>query len=81
MEVTMLQILLKFNENVIKVIQSDRGEDFLGIHNKSETFAPNVGLLIKESEILNYCQTDCTEEKEIQSGRTLVMALKEYGKE
>ncbi|MEO9802061.1 MAG: hypothetical protein ABJF04_02385 [Reichenbachiella sp.] len=68
-------------QNIVKVIQSDRGEDFLGLENRSETFAPDAGLIIKESTILKYCQTDCNAEKEIQSGREIVMTLKEYGKE
>lgn len=68
-------------QNIVKVIQSDRGEDFLGLENRSETFAPDAGLIIKESTILKYCQTDCNAEKEIQSGREIIMTLKEYGKE
>lgn len=68
-------------QNIVKVIQNDRGEDFLGLVDRSEIFAPNVGMIIKESTILNYCQTDCKTEKEIQSGRVLMMTLKTYGKE
>lgn len=68
-------------QNIVKVIQSERGEDFLGFEMKSETFAPNVGMIIKESSVLKYCQTECETEKEIQSGRDIVMTLKTYGKE
>jgi len=68
-------------QNIVKVIQNDSGEDFLGLENRSETFAPDAGLIIKESTILKYCQTDCMEEREVQSGRELMMTLKAYGKE
>ncbi|WP_084370547.1 hypothetical protein [Reichenbachiella faecimaris] len=68
-------------QDLVKVIQNDRGEDFLGFENKSEIFAPDIGMIIKESAILSYCQTACATEKEIQSGRELMMTLKEYGKE
>ncbi|MEP2024288.1 MAG: hypothetical protein ABJH98_07545 [Reichenbachiella sp.] len=68
-------------QNLVKVVQNDRGEDFLGFEDKSEIFAPDVGLIIKESTLLQYCQTECETEKEIQSGRAIKMTLKEYGKE
>lgn len=68
-------------QNIVKVVQNDRGEDFLGVENRSETFAPDVGMIVKESTILEYCQTECEFEKQIQSGRELVMTLKAYGKE
>ncbi len=68
-------------QDIVQVVQNDQGEDFLGVENRSETFAPNVGLIIKESTILKYCQIECDTEKEIQSGREIVMTLKEYGKE
>lgn len=68
-------------QDIVQVVQNDRGEDFLGLENRSETFAPHVGMIIKESVILKYCQTECATEKEIESGRELVMILKEYGKE
>ena len=74
-------ILDSLYQDVVQVVQSDRGEDFLGLENRSEIFAPNVGMIIKESVILKYCQAECSAEKEIESGRELVMTLKTYGKE
>ena len=68
-------------EGVVRVIQNDKGEDPLGIQNHSELYAPNVGLIAKESISINYCQTDCESEKDIQSGREYVMSIKAYGKE
>ncbi|MEP3389351.1 MAG: hypothetical protein ABJO02_14250 [Reichenbachiella sp.] len=68
-------------QDIVQVVQNDRGEDILGLENRSEIFAPNVGLIIKESVILKYCQVECSTEKEIQSGRALTMTLKSYGKE
>lgn len=68
-------------QDVVKVVQNDSGEDFLGFDNKYEIYAPHVGMILKESVVLKYCQTDCATEKEIQSGRDLVMTLKAYGKD
>lgn len=68
-------------QDIITVVQNDRGEDFLGFEFRSETYAPDVGLIIKESSVLEYCQTDCSGEKDIQSGREIVMTIKSYGKE
>ncbi len=68
-------------QDIVQVVQNDRGEDILGLENRSEIFAPNIGMIIKESVILKYCQTECEEEKKIESGRELIMTIKEYGKE
>lgn len=68
-------------QNIIQVVQNNKGDDFLGFEYKSETFAPYVGMIIKESSIKKYCQLDCNTEKQVDSGRDLVMTLKAYGKE
>lgn len=68
-------------QDLVLVIQNDRGEDFLGVEYRSEVYAPNVGMIIKESKILNYCQEECNDEKEIQSGREIMMTIKAYGKD
>jgi len=44
MEVTMLQILLKFNQNVIKVIQSDRAEITIGRNIKNDIQIDNLAV-------------------------------------
>lgn len=81
MELPDTTIMDSLYQDIVQVVQNDRGEDFLGLENRSEIFAPNVGMIIKESVILKYCQTDCNEEKEIESGREIVMTIKAYGKE
>ena len=67
-------------EKIVKVVQNDRS-DAIGVNDRAEFFAPNVGLILKTSTVLNYCQADCKEINEIQSGRTYKMTLKSYGKE
>lgn len=74
-------ILDSLYQDIVQVIQNDSGEDILGLEERSEIFAPNIGMIIKESVILKYCQTECNAEKEIESGRELIMTLKAYGKE
>lgn len=61
------------------VVQSDLGEDILGRNDRSEIYAPDVGLLIKNVVIWNYCQMDCSSEKQIVAGRELSQTLIEYG--
>lgn len=76
-------------QNLVQVIQNDRFEDILGLTEKYETYAPNIGLLIKESTVLRYCTEEdsngnnvlCDNIAQIESGREITMTLKEYGKE
>ncbi|MEO9966972.1 MAG: hypothetical protein ABJF11_14335 [Reichenbachiella sp.] len=76
-------------QNLVKVVQNDRFEDVLGLNERSETYAPDIGLVIKESSILKYCTEQdednrtqlCDNVIQIESGREIVMTLKEYGKE
>lgn len=64
--------------DLIKVIQSEN-ENAVFRKNKSETYAPNVGLIIKSEEYFNYDQE--AENQEINDGRSILMALRSYGKE
>lgn len=76
-------------QNLVGVIQQDRFEDILGLTEKSEIYAPDVGLLIKESTELRYCTEQdsngntilCDNIVQIEAGREITMTLKEYGKE
>jgi len=63
----------------IKVIQSDLGDDGLGRDDRIEVYAPNVGLVYKNSIIQEFCQLDCSSDKQIVGGRELEMSLVEYG--
>ena len=62
------------------VIQSDEGENFLGRNDRMEIYAREVGLIIKNVHIWNYCQ-DCSSEKQIVAGRDLTQVLIEYGED
>ncbi|MFY0626624.1 MAG: hypothetical protein JXR07_10025 [Reichenbachiella sp.] len=61
------------------VVQSDLGEDFLGRNDRSEVYAAHVGMIIKEEIVWEYCQTDCSEDKQIVNGRELYQSLISYG--
>lgn len=63
----------------IKVIQSDLGDDGLGRDDRIEVYAPEIGLIYKNSLVLEYCQTDCTSEQQVVAGRELEMSLVSYG--
>ncbi|MGL1885202.1 MAG: hypothetical protein OCD76_01710 [Reichenbachiella sp.] len=66
--------------DAIKVIQSDLGDDGLGRDDRYEIYAPNTGLIYKNSIIWEYCQgEDCSVDKQIVGGRELEMVLIEYG--
>lgn len=67
--------------DVIRVIQSDFGEDGLGRDDRYELYAPNVGLIYKNSIVWEYCQQDCSSIKQIVGGRDLEKVLKSYGLE
>jgi len=66
--------------DLVKVIQSDQGEDFLGRDDRMEIYVQDIGLLIKESVVLKFCQMDCAEEKEIEAGRIWRQTLTSHGK-
>ena len=67
--------------NLSKIIQSDIEENLINRNESFEIYAKDVGLIIKNSIILEYCQTDCPETKTVDSGRIYKATLSVYGKE
>ncbi len=71
---------IEYKENY-KVIQSDVVENSINRDERYEVYAKGVGLIIKNSITLKFCQQDCPEEKTIDSGRAFKATLLGYGKE
>lgn len=72
--------------NLSKVIQSDIPENIVNRDERYEIYAENVGLIIKNSINLEFCQskpdeTPCPATKSIESGRIFIATLTSYGKE
>lgn len=75
--------------DIVKVIQSDAGEDILGRDDRIEIYSRGIGLLIKESITLKYCNEEdeqgntrlCDDIIQVIGGRELRQTLKEHGNE
>jgi len=65
----------------LKVVQSDIPENFINRDERFEIYVKGVGLIIKSTITLEFCQMDCPETKSIDSGRIFKATLKEYGSE
>lgn len=69
-------------QQLVKVVQNELEEDFLGLDHRFETYAADIGMVFKESVVLKYCQSECgEEEKKIDAGRSIVMTISSYGKD
>jgi hypothetical protein len=65
--------------DALKVIQSNVPENLINRDERFEIYAKGVGLIIKNSIDLEYCQKDCPATKSIESGRIFEATLKAYG--
>lgn len=70
----------QFN-SLVKVTHSDVPENVVNRDQRSEIYAPGVGMIIKNSIILAFCTQDCPVEKTIEAGRSIQLTLRSYGKE
>lgn len=70
----------KFSNN-LKVVQSDIPENLINRDERFEIYEKGVGLVIKSTITIEFCQMDCPETKSIESGRIFKATLKEYGSE
>lgn len=75
-----------FNQNslsfarTVTVIQDDLNDPITGQNLRSEIFAENVGLVTRESSILEFCtDPDCLGQQIIEIGRTYQQRLYAYG--
>ncbi|MFT4535622.1 MAG: hypothetical protein ACI9P5_002991 [Saprospiraceae bacterium] len=65
----------------LRVVQSNIPENLINRDERFEIYAKGVGLIIKSTITLEFCQMDCPETKSIESGRIFKATLKEYGSE
>ncbi|MDN5202386.1 hypothetical protein QQ008_13450 [Fulvivirgaceae bacterium BMA10] len=83
-EITALNEALTLIEDdpfsVLTVEQSNE-DDLTKVDRRFETYAQDIGLVIKESTILRFCtESDCLGQNIIEQGRSFRISLLEYGK-
>lgn len=67
---------------LIRVVQNDFDDQIIQRDLRSEIYAAGIGLVYKESSILEYCQeSECFGQKKVSSGREFRQTLIEYGKQ
>jgi len=70
-----------FNET-IEVTQNNNSDIIVGQDIRKEIYVRNVGLVYKESTVLEFCTVgDCIGQQQIEKGFLLKQTLKVYGKE
>lgn len=66
---------------LIRVVQNDFDDQLIRRDLRNEIYAAGIGLVYKESSILDYCrESECFGLKEINSGTEFRQTLVEYGK-
>lgn len=66
----------------LTVIQEDNGDFIVALDQRKEIYAPDIGLVYKDSTVLNYCtQPECLGEQIVQSGVRYKQTVKAYGVE
>ena len=76
----------QFNEELltetVEVVQSNNIDVIVKEDVRKEFYARNIGLVYKESSVLNYCTVgSCIGQQQIDDGYTWKQSLVEYGKE
>jgi len=67
---------------LIRVVQNDFDDQLIRRDQRNEIYVAGIGLVYKESSILEYCQeSECFGQKEINSGTEFRQTLIEYGKQ
>ena len=62
-----------------EVNQNDDDDNIVRTDIRKEVYARNVGLILREIRILNYCTAGCTEFGEIESGVEYTQMITSYG--
>lgn len=66
----------------VEVVQNNNIDPIVKEDVRKEIYVRNIGLVYKESSILNYCTVgSCIGQQQIEDGYTLKQSLVEYGKE
>ena len=77
-----LFVPLEEYESTVRVLQEEKLDSLISLDNRYEIYAQNIGLVVKVSSILEFCQeSDCFGQKIIKEGRILTQSLIEYGSE
>lgn len=68
------------SDQALTVIQNDFSDNIIGIDQRKEVYAKEVGLIYKEVTQLKYCtSSNCLGQQRVDKGFILIQSLKEHG--
>ncbi len=68
------------SDQALTVVHNDFSDNIIGIDQRKEVYAKEVGLIYKEVTQLKYCtSSNCLGQQRVDKGVILIQSLKEYG--